>query len=294
MKAIITVGISASGKTTWAKEQTDYRIVCRDDIRRSILEQRFGRPLAVGELWGKWKWRDEDQVTAMVQELISSYAADGQNIIIADTNLVPKYRTLTANRLTELGYEVEIKTFPITFEEAVKRDNARPDGVGHSVIMKQWMQFNAEFGYQPYEPKNDTPSAVVCDLDGTLAHMTGRGAFEWSRVGEDSVDLIVKAILDTMVYEEGYQIILLSGRDSVCRPETMKWLDDNNINYHHLFMRAENDSRKDVEVKYELFNAHVRDNFNVRLVIDDRPQVVRLWQTMGLKTVTMGNPWIEF
>lgn len=33
MKAEILIGVSGAGKTTYAMTQTDYAIVCRDDIR---------------------------------------------------------------------------------------------------------------------------------------------------------------------------------------------------------------------------------------------------------------------
>ena len=294
MKAIVTIGVSASGKTTWAKEQQGYEVVCRDDVRRNILTRVLRRPLEPGELWKKWKWKDEDKVTDIVNDLLQHSADMGKNVIVADTNLNNHYRTKLIEQLDALGYEVETKVFNVSFEEACKRDAGRADGVGHSVLMKQWMQFNAEFGYQPYVANKSLPKAVVCDIDGTLAHMTGRGAFEWHRVGEDDVDEIVRNIISSMLYEDNYQVILLSGRDSVCRAETKDWLDRNDVKYHELFMRAKDDSRKDVDVKYELFNTHIRNNYNVKCVIDDRPQVVRLWQALGLKTITMGNPFIEF
>ena len=39
MKLIMTVGVSASGKTTWAKEQKHCVNINRDDIRFNIVHQ---------------------------------------------------------------------------------------------------------------------------------------------------------------------------------------------------------------------------------------------------------------
>jgi hypothetical protein len=62
------------------------------------------------------------------------------------------------------------------------------------------------------------------------------------------------------------------------------WLD-NYITYDHLFMRPEKDMRPDNIVKAELFDQYVRDNFDVRFVLDDRDQVVDMWRAMGIKTL---------
>jgi hypothetical protein len=37
-------------------------------------------------------------------------------------------------------------------------------------------------------------------------------------------------------------------------------------------------------VKGELFDAHVRHRFNVRVSLDDRDRVVALWRRLGLPT----------
>ena len=52
--------------------------------------------------------------------------------------------------------------------------------------------------------------------------MDGRGAYDWERVGEDSVDLAVREIVNNM-YNSSREVFLFSGRDSVCEKET-GWL----------------------------------------------------------------------
>lgn len=49
-----------------------------------------------------------------------------------------------------------------------------------------------------------------------------------------------------------------------------------------LFMRADGDGRKDAVVKRELFDKHVRHEYNVVAVLDDRQQVVDMWRSLGL------------
>jgi predicted kinase len=293
MKAVITIGVSASGKTTWAKEQSHTSIVSRDDVRRQILEEKFGRELFPGELWKKWKWKDENLVTDRIQRMISEYAKAERDIIIADTNLVEKYRTLTVKRLEELGYEVELKLFPVSFEEAVKRDNGRADGVGAGVIWKQMKQYHEAIGTQKYIRDTSLERAVIFDVDGTLARMKDRGPFEWSKVGQDEVIEDVARMFHA--YKAmGYKMIVMSGRDGVCRDITWNWLDDHDLTPCILLMRAENDMRKDSEIKRELFFKHVAPYYNVCMVVDDRPQMTREWELMGLTVARMANQYEEF
>lgn len=130
-------------------------------------------------------------------------------------------------------------------------------------------------------------TAIMVDIDGTLAHMRDRSPYEWHRVGEDKVDPVISHILDC--YEGMNKIILLSGRDSVCRPETEDWLKDNAIPYDLLVMRKENDNRKDSIIKWELFQEHIEPNYNVLFVLDDRNQVVKMWREKGLKCLQVAD-----
>jgi hypothetical protein len=122
--------------------------------------------------------------------------------------------------------------------------------------------------------------AIIVDIDGTLAKMNGRGPFDWDRVGEDKVNEPVKAVVDAMNYgyQEDLHIIIFSGRDSVCRPETHTWLVLNKIPFDDLFMRPEGNNEKDAIIKRRLFEAHVAGKYDVLFVLDDRNQVVDMWR----------------
>lgn len=299
MKAYVTVGVSCAGKTTWATKFAESNdeigaIVCRDDIRRQILcERKNVFALARGELWTKWKFNKNDEalVTRKAWDIIETQAAIGKSIIIADTNLNKHRNHELEQKLKKLEFDVEFVEFPIELEEAWKRDSARQDGVGHSVIYRQFQQWNDYIGSRKYTPNITKPKVILCDIDGTVSHMCGRrGPFDWDKVDLDSVDEVVKSIITA----SPYKVIFVSGRDAVCRSKTEKWLKDNGIDYLDLFMREENDARKDTIVKNEIFWDHIADNYNVQYVIDDRPVVVRLWMSLGIKVLNVGNPYIEF
>jgi hypothetical protein len=308
MKVIYTVGISASGKTTWANQFVaekskigeQWAIVSRDDFRKNLLVEKTN-----GEcrelVWSKWNWKWESEITEGVEKYISWLVSYSQmdGFIIADTNLnVKRLNAHKSKMIWDYGIDpkdIEVKYFPITIEEAWARDAARKNGVGHSVIAKQMEQWNemmkpfvAMFRHHP-----NLPSVVLCDIDGTLAHMNGkRKPFEWSKVGLDDVDNLVREIVVGLAGR--VDIVLMSGRDEVCRPETEEWINTHKIPYSELHMRSNNDMRKDVVVKEELFWKHVAPFFNVVGVIDDRPSVCRMWRNLGLKVMQVGNPYIEF
>ncbi len=86
-------------------------------------------------------------------------------------------------------------------------------------------------------------------------------------------------------------VILLSGRGEEYREETEAWLAHHAVPYDELWMRPAGDTRRDDIVKAELFDAHLRHRYNVRLSLDDRDRVVALWRRMGLPTwqVNYGN-----
>src|ERR1035437_8921098 len=156
MKAIITEGISASGKSTWAKEyvrkayvRTNNRFgvteINRDTIRQELTEAK-GKEWC----WANWQWSREKEVTAIVDMNIAACVENGVEIIISDTNLNKARRENLADKLTLLGYTVEIKEFPVALEVAWARDAARKNGVGHSVIAKQYEEWLEYVGRKTY------------------------------------------------------------------------------------------------------------------------------------------------
>lgn len=138
MKAIITIGVSASGKTTWAKqfasENKDWVIVCRDDIRTELMGGKL--------IWGNWDWKREKEVTVIQRARYLEAKIAGKNIIVADTNL-SKVESLESY-LANLGFEVQRKEFPIALSEAIRRDSLRNPSVSAKVIEMQfqkWMEY---------------------------------------------------------------------------------------------------------------------------------------------------------
>lgn len=294
MKAVITVGISASGKSTWARahENRHNVVLERDRVRWEIMEAKGITPC-----WANWKWKWEGEVTRLIEKRLASAYAIKANVIFADTNLNKGRREALKRRLEEMGYEVEIKVFHITFEEALKRDTAREHGVGFWVLNDQWQRYIAEFGEQ-YENPAHLPKCAIVDIDGTAALMNGkRGPYELDKVDQDDVNEVCRAMVHGL-HSLGVKVIFLSGREGTetCRKLTHEWLRKHYDAYYDdtLYMRSEKDLRPDSIIKRELFDEFIRDKYHVVAVLDDRPRVARMWRDLGLNVVQFGNPYVDF
>jgi predicted kinase len=116
MKLIMTVGVSASGKTTWAKEQKHCVNINRDDIRFNIVQP--------GSDWTTYKFTkvNESQVTEIENVIAERAVKFETNIIISNTNLNPKTREFWKDFAKHHNYEFEIKEsmFDSRYEDLYK------------------------------------------------------------------------------------------------------------------------------------------------------------------------------
>ena len=271
MRIILTVGPPACGKTTWAenyiKEHPEFVNVNRDDIRYAL----FGRYYNVNEI----------EVTSRQKERVIKVLQSGKSVIISDTNLNDAFIYVWENIAKEFGIELEYKHFfGVSLADLLERNKNRERVVPERVIRDMYTRCREKY-FEPYNRFPALDKAFIFDIDGTLAINNGRSPFDWSKVGEDNLNDHVAFVLSSL-HSSGYKIIMLSGRDSICRDETKDWLHDNRIPFHYLFMRPHNNYEKDSIVKYDLFKQHVEPYYNVIGIFDDRKQVIDMWRKIGL------------
>lgn len=276
LKVIITKGLPASGKTTFAKElltkhPNQYKRVNKDDLRAMLDDGFFD---------GK---KTENFVLKVRDEIILAALAEGKNVIVDDTNLDPKHeahiRQLVADRAA-----VVIEDFAhVSLEECVARDQKRQNYVGEKVIRgmhKKYLAHEEAPKLVPHDP--DLPDCYVFDIDGTLALRKNRGLLEWDKVGQDDPNEAVAQVYRLLMNKVSITFIVVSGRDEICREETSQWLEHHGIFFSELFMRPRGDMRQDALIKEEIYRNHIEGKYNVLAVFDDRNQTVAMWRKLGL------------
>lgn len=289
----LTRGYSASGKSTyaraWVAQDPENRInVNRDDLRAMLTADCAKK---------KVSYDLEQQVTRLQREAAKDALKAGKDVIVSDTNLVLRFAREWANLASDAGAAFEVVDFHTSLEDCLLRNAVREDRVPDQVIrdqasrfpFKQWQEVQPKQRVhgdppKPYVGDPMLPLAIIVDIDGTLAHAGDRDIYDGFAAGSDSLDEIVSHIVET--YESiGYKIIVMSGRGSQYRQVTEQWLAKHAIWYDELLMRTEGDNRPDFVIKGELFDAHVREHYNVKFALDDRDQIIDLWRSIGLKAL---------
>ena len=265
-----TIGLPASGKSTWAKTKVDkspngIKRVNKDELRAMLDNSYFSKG-------------NEKFVLNMQDLIIKAALAEGKHVIVDNTHLAPKHEARIRELIKGLAV-LEIVDFRhVPLETCIERDLKRFNSVGEKVIRDMYNQFIAP----PRAPKPiynpNLPDAIICDLDGTLALIRDRNPYDASLCEQDLVNEPVRSILQT----SGKAIVFVSGREDKYKPQTLAWLDQHDIKFDRLYMRKSGDLRKDSIVKQEIYEQLILNQYNVAFVLDDRDQVVRVWRDLGL------------
>lgn len=297
LKILILVGIPASGKSTWSsdyvRKNPNWVRVNRDDFRKMLKNAQICEP------------KIEDMITDLMKTTITKCLTRKLNVIIDNTNLKQKYIKDFIETFKYVA-DIDYRVFDISLDKAIERDNNRDAKVGEGVIKKMYKDYQIlldSFDFQPVNMvdrphltpnyESELPDAVIFDIDGTIALMGNRDPYDWFRVYKDDINKIVSEQIE-FHKSKGRKIIIVSGRDAICKGITEEWLDFYNVYYDVLLMRNEKDHRKDTVVKKEIYENHIKDKYNVLAVYDDRLQVLDMWYENGLFTFNVNQGNFEF
>ncbi len=125
MRAIVTVGIPACGKSTYARRLAALGFVeiNRDHIRRQV-GGGFGVP------------RIEAAVTRIAQGMLADAARRGHDVIVSDTNVTRRGRKDVTRLLRKFGFDrVEAHVFDVALDLCLARNVGRPDEVPEHVLL---------------------------------------------------------------------------------------------------------------------------------------------------------------
>lgn len=309
IQCILTVGIPGSGKSTWSKQKikenpNNWVRVNNDDLRAMMN----------GSVWSS---DYEKLITDTRNYLIRDALKRNKNVIVDNLNISPRHFTQVCEIAKSVNRNVQVfeKHFYVDLDEAIERDSKREGKakVGEEVIKKWWKE-SGKGAFKHYKARVEVfsetgvhssnnqlefnpklPTAVLCDLDGTLALMNGRNPFDASTCDKDLPNVpVVESI--KLYYQAGYKIVFCSGREDKYMQQTINFIEQyckvpttTNISppvmetiKYKLYMRKTNDFRKDSIIKDEIYNEHIKDKYNVLLVLDDRSSVVEFWRSKGL------------
>lgn len=295
LEILLTKGIPASGKSTFAKklaEQGSHTRVNKDDLRAMLHASVFTEA-------------NEKFVLSTRDFIVEECLRKDLSVVVDDTNFDGQHfkrMCLIAEKYSSKGIVVREKYFPIELSVAHERNEQRVVGkVPRSVIDRMYKKYVEgktvkERFHQVASSKRDEltrpknrenlPLSCVFDIDGTTALMNDRSPFDKSRYNEDSPNPPVIDVILTY-YEKGYKILFVSGRDEEGREITETWLKthltiQNKPIQFELFMRRNKDTRNDSIIKKELYQHNIENIYNVIFWCDDRDRVVKAVRELGI------------
>lgn len=93
MKALITIGLPAAGKTTYARAQAGFEDLNLDACRQAVSGDAGNQDATAAAL-------------ALRDERLAAAVAAGRPVVVSDTNLVPAHRRELVERFRAAGYDV--------------------------------------------------------------------------------------------------------------------------------------------------------------------------------------------
>lgn len=137
---------------------------------------------------------------------------------------------------------------------------------------------------------------IVVDIDGTIADIKQRLHYiedkenaDWDKFylsckDDEPINDIIELV--NLFHKSGKTIVFCTGRDEICRKETIEWLNKNlEFNDYKLLMRPRNNKIEDDVLKPRLL---LENNiyFNLILcILEDRNSVVDNWRKLGLRVL---------
>lgn len=297
---VLTRGLPASGKTTWARALVAARRpgsivrVNRDDLRRSMADPAYSAPVDAVER----------RVSAAEWRLVRGALLDGVDVVVDATNLRAGVarRWLALAEACGAGWRVEDVVADV--EECVRRDAARPapERVGAERLRDLHARFLdpvtgraaplappprlSSYDGAPYRPVPGAPPAVLVALDGVLSRAAPPDPDHPGDVRP------VPAAVDVVLAlaGAGHRVVACSTRPEDDRPAVASWLARHvPVPVDELLLRAPGDRRGDVPATLALFDARVRDRYRVAGVLDGRDAHGRAWRAAGLTVLGVAD-----
>lgn len=119
--------------------------------------------------------------------------------------------------------------------------------------------------------------SIICDVDGTVAIRVNREPFEYDKVLDDVPNKPVVDLVNALL-KDNWKVFFVSGREDICREDTILFLTNLFGSPIELYMRKKGDYRPDNEIKSEIFESMIKPFTSPAFVLDDRDRTVKMWR----------------
>jgi len=291
-------GLPASGKSSWAKQKIE------EDRNNGITTKRINKDDLRAMLDNSFFSKEREKFILKARDnLLSLSLVNGYNVIIDDTNFEPKHLKKVEEVIQHVRYALNLKVeivekfFDTPVSECIERDSNRNNAVGRKVIMGMYNRyFKEEKSEEQMKYNPDLPDCIIVDVDGTLAlRESNRSPFEYWKADRDKLNKPIADLVKSL-RTPNTKVIIMTGRENLCDEDgwtvsdlTQRWLRENDVYYDDIFIRKEGDHRADFKVKKEMYENHIKGNYNVLYVIDDRRQVIDMYREQGLTVLDVAG-----
>ena len=136
--------------------------------------------------------------------------------------------------------------------------------------------------------------AVIFDMDGTLADVRPMRHYVSDPLRKDfdrfhkasclfaEPIVPVKHAASKAFYKQKRAVLIVTARKRMWGDLTKQWLDKWGVKYTRIYMRDNDDQRRDYEVKRDILARIRSQGYQVVWAWDDNPNVVQLWLEEGI------------
>lgn len=249
-------------------------------------------------------------------EVFNKAITENKDIIIDRMGFVKNQRERYLKPAKEAGYSTEIIVLHESYQTCKERMANR---TGHPTIKDETAANQAlNMFFSKYErvedseadkvtriwPEGDKPSAIICDLDGTLCNCEHRRHHvnpnvkpegfkkNWKAFFAGIPDDTINSWCDDIIMAfaaRNISTVFCSGRDDNQRKMTLEWLARHCYAHFPLYMRNRQDSRQDSIVKEIILDFELLTRYKPYFMIDDRSKVVQMWRRRGFVCLQCDN-----
>jgi len=145
--------------------------------------------------------------------------------------------------------------------------------------------------------------AYIFDVDGTLANVDPFLHYirnvddvdgfkkDFDLFHRESINAMPNIEVREMLYNalfDQFDVIIVTSRREMWRPQTSFWLSKFDVPHNALFMRKNDDYRSDFDVKKDILD-EIKQFWNIYHAVDDNPSVISLWELNGIPTTKIGD-----